>query len=213
MSGKTNLLERYTSGFVFAQLSAHQGFKKYGKEAELKMLAEFKQLMEYKTFHGRKASELNYDQKKKAANMINLIEEKINRGHTPENPVIKVRSVYNGRVQRGLYTKEETASPTLSQDAFFLTSVVDAIEERDKAITDVKGAYLNARMKGEVLMKITGKEVDLFCELDPTLEQFVTTEKSKRLLYVQLDKALYGCVQFALLWYKLYATTLKDMGF
>ena len=34
-------------------------------EAELKMLAEFKQLMEYKTFHGRKASELNYDQKKK----------------------------------------------------------------------------------------------------------------------------------------------------
>ena len=102
--------------------------------------------------------------------MINLIEEKINRGHTPENPVIKVRSVYNGRVQRGLYTKEETASPTLSQDAFFLTSVVDAIEKSDKAITDVKEAYLNARMKGEVLMKITGKEVDLFCELDPTLE-------------------------------------------
>ena len=46
--------------------------------------------------------------------MINLIEEKINRGHTPENPVLKGRSCFNGKVQRGLYTKEQTASPTVS---------------------------------------------------------------------------------------------------
>ena len=213
ISGKTNLLESFTSGFIFAQLSAKQGIKKYGKEAEIQLLAEFKQLMEYKTFHGRKASDLTYEQKKKAANMINLIEEKVNRGHTDENPVLKGRSVFNGRVQRGLYTKEETASPTVSQDAFFLTSIIDAIEERDVAITDVKGAYLNAKMKGEVLMKITGKEVDLFCLLDPSLEEFVAIENGKRVLYVQLDKALYGCVQSALLWYELYSSTLQDMGF
>ena len=83
------------------------------------MLAEFKQLMEYKTFHGQKVEDITYDQNKKAANMINLTEENINRGHIPENPVIKGRSVFNGRVQRGLYTKEVTASPTVSQDAFF----------------------------------------------------------------------------------------------
>ncbi len=51
--------------------------------------------------------------------MINLIEEKVNRGYTIDNPVIKGRSVFNGRVQRGLYSKEDTASPTISQDAFF----------------------------------------------------------------------------------------------
>ncbi len=66
--------------------------------------------MEYKTFHGKKASDLTMIEKRKAANMINMIEEKINRGHSEENPVIKGRSVFNGRVQRGLYTKEETAS-------------------------------------------------------------------------------------------------------
>jgi hypothetical protein len=32
-------------------------------------------------------------------------------------------------------------------------------------------------------------------------------------MYVQLDKALYGCVQSALLWYELYSSTLMDMGF
>ena len=107
-TGKTNMLERFTSGFIFAQLTAKKGIERYGREAELKLLAEFKQLVEYKTFHGRKADKLSYEQKRKAANMINLIEEKVNRGHTRENPVIKGRSVFNGQVQRGLYTKEET---------------------------------------------------------------------------------------------------------
>ena len=87
------------------------------------------------------------------------------------------------------------------------------MEERDTAITDVKGAYLNAKMKGEVLMKIVGKEVDLFCEIDPSLKEFITYIKGIKTIYVQLDRALYGCVQSALLWYELYANTLKDIGF
>jgi hypothetical protein len=56
-------------------------------------------------------------------------------------------------------------------------------------------------MKDEVLMKIVGnKEVDLFCEIDPTLKQFVTYIKGIKTIYVQLDKVLYGYVQSALLW-------------
>jgi len=49
-----------------------------------------------------------------------------------------VRSVFNGRVQRGLYNKEETASPTVSQDAFLLTSIINPIEGRDVAVTDIR---------------------------------------------------------------------------
>jgi hypothetical protein len=194
-------------------MSAKQGIKKYGRNAELQLLAEFRQLLEYKTFHGRKASELTKEQKQKAARMINLIEEKINRGHTLENPVLRGRSCYNGKVQRGLYTKEETASPTLSQDGFYLSSLKDVAEERDIAITDVKGAYLNANMKDVVIMKIVGREVELFIELDPSLQEFVVIVNGQKVLYVQLDKALYGCVQSALLWYELYSETLKNMGF
>ena len=211
--GKTTLLERYTTGFIFNQLSAKKGIAKYGRQAEVTLINEFKQLLEYETFHGRKASDLTKEQKRKAANMISIIEEKVNRGHTEENPVIKGRSVFNGRVQRGIYTKEETASPTVSQDAFYLTSIVDAIEQRDKAFTDIKGAYLNAKMKDDVHMKIIGKEVELFCEIDPNLTQFITIENGKKVLYVKLDKALYGCVQSALLWYELYSETLQGMGF
>ena len=212
-TNNTALMERFTTGLLFAQMSAKKGIEKYGDEAERKLIAEFTQLLQYKTFHGRHASELTHAQKRKAANMINIIEEKINRGHTPDNPVIKARSVFNGRMQRGLYTKEETTSPTVSLDAFLLTSIVDAMEGRDVAITDVRAAYLNAKMDDVVIMKIRGPEVDIFVKLDPDLAKFVTTEKNTRVLYVQLDKALYGCIKSALLWYELYSTTLVDMGF
>ena len=35
----------------------------------------------------------------------------------------------------------------------------------------------------------------------------------KRVLYMKLVRAIYGCIQSALLWYNLYVSTLKDMGF
>ena len=213
VTGTTNMLEKYTTGLVFAQMSARQGISKYKEEAERMLIKEFEQLLEYQTFHGVKASSLTHEQRRKAGNMINLIEEKLNRGHTPENPVLKGRSCFNGRVQRGLYTKEQTSSPTVSQDSFFLTCIIDAVEGRSKAITDIKGAYLNAKMKDVVIMKIVGPEVDMFCNLDASFRKFITYEKGKKVLYTQLDKALYGCVQSALLWYELYSDTLKDMGF
>ena len=213
LTKRTNMLETFTTGLLFAQMSANKGIKKYGKEAELKLMAEFEQLLEYKVFHGKYAHELSYEQKRGAGDMLSNVEEKINRGHTDENPVLRARSVYNGKVQRGLYTKEETAAPTVAIDSFFITSLVDAIEQRDIAITDVKSAYLNAKMKGQVIMKIRGREVELFCQLDPSLRKFTTKENDKTVLYVQLDKALYGCVTSALLWYELYSTTLEGMGF
>ena len=41
--------------------------------------------------------------------------------------------------------------------------------------------------------------MELFCDLDPSLKEFMDMEKGKKVLYVQLDKALYGCVKSTLL--------------
>lgn len=45
-------MEKFITGFIFGQMSATKGIKRYGKEAKIKILAEFKQLLAYKTFHG-----------------------------------------------------------------------------------------------------------------------------------------------------------------
>lgn len=80
-------------------------------------------------------------------------------------------------------------------------------------MADVTGSFLKADMEYFILMKLEGAPVDIMCELDPSLKDFICLENGKRVLYMQLIKALYWCVQSALLWYKLLSTTLVGMGF
>ena len=57
---------------------------------------------------------------------------------------IKGRTVADGRAQRGLYEKSQTASPTVATDALMLSIMIDAYEGRNIATADVAGAYLKA---------------------------------------------------------------------
>ena len=116
-------------------------------------------------------------------------------------------------MQRSLYDKSETTSPTVSSDALMLSIMIDAYEGRDVATADIAGAYLKAYMDDFVVMKFTGESVDILCTLNPGHIKFVTSEKGGKVLYVRLIKALYGCVKSALLWYELFTSSLKDMNF
>ena len=46
-----------------------------------------------------------------------------------------------------------------------------------------------------------------------SFREHIVRENGKDVLYLRLDKALYGCVRSALLWYNLFSKTLKTMGF
>ena len=157
-------------------------------------------------FKGVDASKLSRKQKRMALRAINVIKEK-------RCGTLKGRTVADGSVQRDLYSKAETASPTISNDALMLTMMVDAWENRDVAIADVDGAYLHADMDDFTLLKLEGNSVNIMCEVNGEYEEFVCIENGKRVLYLRLLKALYGCVKSALLWYELFSSTLKDMGF
>ena len=126
---------------------------------------------------------------------------------------IKGRTCADGRPQRDLYDKAETSSPTASSDAILLTLIIDAFERRDVATADVAGAYLNADMDDYVLMQLVGEDVALMCDVNPLYKPYVTKEGNKRVLYLRLAKALYGCVKSAMLWYKLFTSTLQKLGF
>jgi len=91
--------------------------------------------------------------------------------------------------------------------------MIDAKEGRDVATADVEGAYLHADMEDFVILKLAGEAVDIMCQVNPKYKKFVVVEHGKKVLYLQLLKALYGCFQSALLWYELFTSTLVDMGF
>ena len=94
-----------------------------------------------------------------------------------------------------------------------LSLMINVKERRDVATADVVGAYLLADMDEYVLLKLSGESVEIMCQVNTKYASFVVVEKGKRVLYLQLLKALYGCVRSALLWYELFTGTLKEMGF
>jgi Reverse transcriptase (RNA-dependent DNA polymerase) len=94
-----------------------------------------------------------------------------------------------------------------------ISLMIDSFERRDVATADVAGAYLNADMDDFVLLKLTGNTVDIMCRANDKYSAYVAQEYGKSVLYLQLMKALYGCVRSALLWYELFTSTLQTMGF
>ena len=86
------------------------------------------------------------------------------------------------------------------------TLLIDAHEDRDVAIFDVPGAYLQAEMPKEkkLLMKFRDEFVNIMCEVNPEYKKYVVKENGKEVLYVKILRAIYGCIESALLWYELY---------
>jgi hypothetical protein len=200
---------------TFTQMSANKGFKLFGEKAVSAIFNEFIQLD--KGVQKMKsepvvlpvaANTLTEKEKKEALPAVNLIKEK----RTGE---LKGRTCANGSKQH-LYLKEDesVASPTVSVEGLFTTMVIDAYERRDTAIFDVKGAYLHADMPPDkrVLLKLRGRFVDIMCQVNPVHKENVICENGVQVLYLWVVKALYGCIQSALLWYELYAKTLKNMA-
>ena len=193
-------------GFIMTQMTAKEGIKRFGKAAEVALMQEFAQLENLDAYEALDAKLLTRTQRRAALRAINLIKKK-------RDGKLKGRTVADGSVQRSLYDKSETASPTVATDALLLSIIIDAHEGRDVATADVAGAYLKAYMTDFVIMKFTGESVDILCEMNPEHVKFVTIEKGVKVLYVRLIKALYGCVKSALLWYEMFYSSLQEMGF
>ena len=63
-------------------------------------------------------------------------------------------------------------------------------------------------------VKLDGTILQVLLRIDPSFEEFITYEKGRAVLYTGLDKALYGTLQAALLFWEMLTTYLVDtMGF
>jgi hypothetical protein len=77
-------------------------------------------------------------------------------------------------------------------------------------------AYLPKKEPGEdrVVMKITGVLVDMLVNINPeSYRPAIVLENQKKVIYVEVLKAIYGMLEAALLWYKTFRKDLKDNRF
>jgi hypothetical protein len=123
----------------------------------------------------------------------------------------KARLVAGGDGQdRALY--DNISSPTVSLEAVMAILAIAAIQSRKLALVDITGAYLECVMPegDEVLMELDALLTSILRELDPSVIPFIN-EHGK--VIVKLNRALYGCVQSARLWFEKLRDTLIDIGF
>ena len=123
---------------------------------------------------------------------------------------MKARLVAGGHHQdRSLYTA--ISSPTASLTAVSAQAAL-AAQRGDSILTlNHKAAYLNAVMKGPAVKMILSKEVStILCEIS---NEFKVYPRANGTILVQLEKALYGCIQSAVLWDDELSNTLKDLGY
>jgi hypothetical protein len=91
--------------------------------------------------------------------------------------------------------------------------LIDAHEGRDVAVADVMGAFLLADMEDFVLVKIASETAEIICDVNENYKQYITYEDGKKVLYMRLIKALYGCMQSTMLWYETFKGCLEGLGF
>ena len=202
-------------GASFAQqFILQKGIKKFGHHGKAAARKEIDQLHCRTCFTPIDISTLTEEEEKaKAMEALMFLTEK-------RDGTIKGRAVYNGKPTRVWLKREESTSPTAFTESIFLTAIVDAKERRDVMSNDVPNAFIQAWMpkqkdgEARVIMKITGVLVDYLVDIAPEVYgPYVVFENGRKVLYVQVLKALYGMLVAALLWYKKFRGDLEKEGF
>jgi hypothetical protein len=111
--------------------------------------------------------------------------------------------------------KEEATAPTVTLDTIFLQATILAHKKREVALCNIPGAFLQADNPDYVLMRLDGILAELMVTVAPIIHRkYITTNaKGKLVLYVQLEKALYGMMKSALLFYRKLVADLCSIGF
>ncbi len=126
-----------------AQMNIEQGIKVFGEAGIAAVKSELQQLHERKVIRPVHQQNLTMEQSKDAVAYLMFLKRK-------RCGKVKGRGCADGRKQRSYVTREDAASPTVSTEAIFITALIDAFENREVAIIDVPGAFMQADMDEEV---------------------------------------------------------------
>jgi hypothetical protein len=189
------------------QYGLDAGLHHFGDRAEMAVTKELHQFNTYDVFKPIAADSLSHEEKKKALSSLIFLKEK-------QNGTIKAGSCTNGSVQRLHVAKEEAVSPMVALESVFVMSTIGARENRGVVTIDIPGAFLHAKNEDYVVMQMNGTLVELMAKTDPKLyRRYLLDEKGKKVLYLCLQKVLYGMMISALLFYQKLVSELRSMGF
>ncbi len=173
------------------------------------MTKELTQMHDVNVFRPIEVKSLTYDEKKKALLSLMFLKEK-------RDSLMKARMCADGQKQKdGTWSKQETTSPTVATELVFITAVIDVHKGRNVACFDIPGEFLHADIDKDITMVLKGRLAELMVQVVPNLyRKYITVNrKGTAILYVKMQKALYGLLRSALLFYKKLVADLESDGF
>ncbi len=86
---------------------------------------------------------------------------------------------------------------------------------QDVACFDISGAFLHADLDKDIIMILKGRLAKLMVQVAPNLYRKYNSvdRKGKAILYVKMQKAIYGLLRSALLFYRKLIANLESSGF
>jgi hypothetical protein len=201
-------------GASFAQqYMLQKGLKVFGIQGHEASKKEIDQLHKRTCFAPLKVKNMKPSERKKAQMALMFLMEKRDKS-------VKGGMVYNGKPTREWLLCKDAASPNAALESIMITGVIEAKDQRDIMTCDIPNTFIQALLpkkdpgEGGVVMKITGVLVDMLVNINPELYgPAVVLENQKKVLYVEVLKAIYGMPEAALLWYKTFRKDLEDIGF
>ena len=179
------------------------------QEAEPAIMAELEQMLKKGVFHGVNARDLSQIERKATLRSSMFLKDKYLASGVFDK--FKARLVGGGDMQDH-HSYENLSSPTAATRHVFSVAAIAAHEGRKCATIDIGGAFLNADIHTgiKVHVRLDAALARLLALLDNSYAEFMETDGT---LTVQLDKALYGCIESAALWYHDRVSKLSMLGF
>jgi hypothetical protein len=128
---------------------------------------------------------------------------------------VKARGCADGRPQREYISKDESSSPTVSIYTLMASCLIDAIDDRKVVTCDIPGAFLQANWPADqdCFLKFEGVMVDMICQIDPKYKRNVIYRGKNKFIFARLNKAVYGTLLGAIMFYQKLSKQLTDRDY
>ena len=194
--------------YVF-NISVNEALRTRGDAAVSVIEKELSQMLSKKVWSPVDLKGLSWDEKHRIIRSSMFLKEKFLASGEFEK--LKARLVAGGDQQdRNLY--DDLSAPTVGTSSVFTLLSIAAHEQRSITVIDITGAFLNADMTTglAVHMRLDRKMTDMIVRIAPEYSGY---RDDKGCVVVRLDKALYGCVESAALWYENLKESLGTLGY
>jgi hypothetical protein len=204
----SNNCKEWVLGVALAQYLMEAGVKMFQEKVEAGMTKEITQMHDMNVFRPIKGNFLTNKERAKALGLLMFLEEK-------RDMTIKACMCGDRQKQRGNWTKQELNLLMVVTESVFITAVMDAHKGRDVAYFDISGAFLHTGSDGDITTILKGRLAELMVQVAPNLYRiYITVEKKgMAILYVKMQKTMFGLLRSALLFYRKLVVDLENAGF